>query len=285
MRRSYFVCTVFVALLVCWSLSIAETAKEFQDKGETAYKAKDYAKAVECYTEALKFEPNRHDTIYARGVNYYMLKKYDDALADFNRVKDVKKIDHHALNYIGLIHNEKKEYRGALDAFTGAVSLEPKSAAYSLNAARAAVQADSLASAMAYYKKALKIDPSNKEADRYIKARRTALAGMEKSEEESLARADQRERPEKKRSSGPLIECVELGKLIKSELDSPDSFVTTFRAYSATERGERGECKDIDGNYYCFECEESGMQKLVYVWKDSRGKLHFKKYGCPCSKQ
>jgi tetratricopeptide (TPR) repeat protein len=80
MRRSHVVCAVIITLLGCGSLSFAETATELNEKGEAAYKAKDYAKAVEYYTEVLKLEPNRHETIYARGVNYYKLKRYDEAL-------------------------------------------------------------------------------------------------------------------------------------------------------------------------------------------------------------
>jgi tetratricopeptide (TPR) repeat protein len=193
-RRSHFVCAVLVLLLGCWSLSFAETAKEFHDKGEAAYKAKDYAKAVEYYTEALKLEPDRHETIYARGVNYYNLKRYDDALADFNKIKDIKKIDHHALNYIGLVYNEKKDWYAAYKAFTEAVKLEPNSLLYCLNAARAAVTTDNRASAIAYYKEALKIDPTNKEAPKYINAR---MAAMEKSAEEHKTAIEQRELQEK----------------------------------------------------------------------------------------
>jgi tetratricopeptide (TPR) repeat protein len=181
MRRRYFLCVIFVALVGCWSLSLAETAKEFHDKGEAANKAKDYAKAVEYYTEALELEPDRHETVYSRGVNYYKLKRYDDALADLNKVKDIKKIDHHALNYIGLIYNEKEDYWAAFTAFKGAADLEPKSLLYCLNFARTAVKADDPATALLYYNKALRIDSKNKEAAQYLDSRKTASKEREKS--------------------------------------------------------------------------------------------------------
>ncbi len=168
MRKSHLVCAILVAVFLPWGLSFAETAKEFNDKGEAAYKAKDYAKAVEYYTEVIKLEPGRHETIYARGVNYYKLKKFDEALTDFNKVKDVKKIDHHALNYIGMIYMTKEDYSTAFNAFKDAANLEPKSILYSLNAARAAVKTDNRASALTYYKQALKVDPKNQEATRYV---------------------------------------------------------------------------------------------------------------------
>ncbi len=186
MRKSHFVCAVFVVVFMSWGLSFAETAQEFNDKGEAAYKAKDYAKAVEYYTEVLKLEPERHETIYARGVNYYKLKKYDDALADFNKVKSVKKIDHHALNYIGLVYMAKEDYPAAFIAFKGAVDLQPNNVLYCLNAARAAVKTDNRASALVYYKQALQADPKNEEASKYIKSRKAAIAESEKKDQERL---------------------------------------------------------------------------------------------------
>lgn len=278
----YSIGSLICAISVCCCLSWAETSQDFHRKGEEAYKAKDYVRAVEYYTEALKIQPERHETIYARGVNYYKLKRYDEALADFNRVKDVKKIDHHALNYIGLICNDKREYRGALNAFMGAVNLEPKSVVYCLDAARAAVQANSPANAIAYYKKALKIDPTNKEAHKYINTRKTAIAGMDNSEEELRVAAEVEAERRKNRSTRPMIGCLELRNLIVSELQSPDSFVATLRAYSASERGE---CKDIKGIWYCLECEDSGVPKLLQVQKDTEGVMHFRGYGCHCSEE
>lgn len=109
MKKKLFVCAVFGGLLACWSLSFAQTYKEYYDKGEAAYEAKeDYGKAVEYYTEILKTQPERLDAIYVRGVYYFRLKKYDEALADFNKIKDVDQIYHRVLHHIGLINNEKK---------------------------------------------------------------------------------------------------------------------------------------------------------------------------------
>ncbi len=189
MRKSHVVCAVLIAVLVSCGLSFAETDKEFNDKGEAAYKAKDYAKAVEYYTEVLNLEPNRHETIYARGVNYYKLKKYDDALVDFIKVKDVKKIDHHALNYIGLIYMAKEDYPAAFNAFKGAVDLEPKGLLYCLNAARASVKTRDRLIAMRYYKWALQIDPKNKEAITYLDSRVEAFSREKKQEEGNQATA------------------------------------------------------------------------------------------------
>ena len=90
-------------LLACDCLSWAETGKELHVKGEEAYEVKKYEKAVEYYTEALKLDPGRHETVYARGVNYYKLGKSNQALVDFSTLTSIKDIDHHSWNYIGMI--------------------------------------------------------------------------------------------------------------------------------------------------------------------------------------
>lgn len=185
MRKSHFVVAALVALVGCWSLLFAKTpqlltvsgftAQELHAKGEAAYNAKDYAKAIELYTEALKLEPDRHETIYSRGVNYYKLKKYDEALADFSKVKGIPKTDRHALNYIGLIHTQKKDHRPAYVAFKEASALDPKNLLYCLNAARAAASCGERADALLRYKQALQIDSKNDEAGRYVKSRHAEI--------------------------------------------------------------------------------------------------------------
>lgn len=185
MRKSHFICAVLVGLLVCCSLSLAQTYKEYYDKGEAAYEAReDYANDVEHFTQVLKIEPERHVAIYCRGVNYFRLGRYEEALADFNKVKDVNEIGHHVLHYIGLISNEKKDYRTAFNAFKGAVDLQPENAQYCVDAARAAMKADLQSSALAFYKQALNGDPTNIEAACYIKTLRAPIARMEKSEKQ-----------------------------------------------------------------------------------------------------
>jgi tetratricopeptide (TPR) repeat protein len=191
MRISHFVCAVIITLLGCGSPSFAETAMEYRDKGEAAQKAKDYAKAVEYYTEALKLEPERNETIYARGVNYYKLKRYLDAWADFDKVKNVKQFEHRALNYIGLTYMAREKYEAALITFTQAAKLEPKSLLYCMNAARAALESGDLAKTVIWYKKALELDPSNKEADKYVKTR---IAVHQRMQEQERIAAEARER-------------------------------------------------------------------------------------------
>ena len=188
MKRKCLIGILVGAVLAWGSISSAETAQELHAKGEEAYKAKEYRKAVEYYTEALKIEPERHETIYCRGVNYYKLAEWDQALADFVKLTGLKGFDHHAWNHIGQIYSGKwelneakgkfKEARGNLketmDAFKKASDLQPTNVEYCLNVARTATNMKSWDTAEIYYQRALKLDANNGEAEKGIRRARQA---------------------------------------------------------------------------------------------------------------
>jgi tetratricopeptide (TPR) repeat protein len=188
MKRKHFIGILFSMVLACGSLAWAETAQELHAKGEEAYRAKQYKKAVEFYSEALKMEPERHETIYCRGINYYKLAEWDQALADFVKLTGIKGIDHHAWNQIGLIHSGKWELNEAkgklkearedlketMDAFKKAFELQPSNVEYCLQIARTAVNMKTWHTAETFYGRALKLDSDNREAAKGIRRSRQA---------------------------------------------------------------------------------------------------------------
>ncbi|MGB6063487.1 MAG: tetratricopeptide repeat protein [Desulfomonilaceae bacterium] len=183
MKKVYFVGILICTFVAYCCSSWAETAQELHAKGEDAYKAQKYKQAVEYYTEALKIEPERHETIYCRGVNYHKLGEWDKALTDFEKLTSVKGIDHHAWHHIGLIHlgewelneakGKHKEARGNLretiGAFKKAFELEPSHVEYSLCIARAAVKLKDWDTATTFYERAHKLAPGNSEAGKGIR--------------------------------------------------------------------------------------------------------------------
>ncbi|MBI4965781.1 MAG: hypothetical protein HY913_21060 [Desulfomonile tiedjei] len=72
------------------------------------------------------------------------------------------------------------------------------------------------------------------------------------------------------------MECLDLRKLVEQEIKSADKFSLTFQTYGVAE------CKNVQGRWFCLECEESGGSKLLSVQEDLKGKLQFKGYGCQC---
>jgi stress-induced-phosphoprotein 1 len=61
-----------------------------KDEGNNHFKAKNYQKAIECYTQAIQENPNDH-TIYGnRSASYHNLKKFHEALADGEKCIQIK---------------------------------------------------------------------------------------------------------------------------------------------------------------------------------------------------
>ena len=61
-----------------------------KELGNAAFKAQDFNKAVEHYTEALQATPNEHTILGNRSASYHNLKKYDQALEDGLRCVELK---------------------------------------------------------------------------------------------------------------------------------------------------------------------------------------------------
>lgn len=62
----------------------------FKEQGNQEFKAKNFEKAIEFYTQAINENPTDH-TIYGnRSASYHNLKKYNEALADGEKCIEIK---------------------------------------------------------------------------------------------------------------------------------------------------------------------------------------------------
>ena len=66
------------------------SAQEWKDKGNNFLKAKDYKSALDCYTEAIKADPNDHIHQSNRSACYINLNDYQKALEDANQCIKLK---------------------------------------------------------------------------------------------------------------------------------------------------------------------------------------------------
>lgn len=94
-------------------------ADEFVEKG-------DYKHAIKIYTEILKVEPNYPDALFHRGRTYLLMKKYDLALADYEKLLELSpKYDSSAYNNRGLAHENLGNLDKALADYEKASELDP----------------------------------------------------------------------------------------------------------------------------------------------------------------
>jgi tetratricopeptide (TPR) repeat protein len=70
--------------LFCFSCK--QTNEDLLDKADKLAKQKKYNEAIETYTEVIKRNSKLQAAYYNRGFTYLKIKKYDEALADFNKV-------------------------------------------------------------------------------------------------------------------------------------------------------------------------------------------------------
>lgn len=124
--------------------------------------------------------------LFDRGVVFYQLKRYDDAIKDFEQsftvqedvtqtayfkidptskmatgISTLANMDSQIYNYLGLCYLYKDKYQAALDAFTSGLSATDASAELYINRANAYEKMHKIHEAMADYKSALALDPQN----------------------------------------------------------------------------------------------------------------------------
>lgn len=91
MNRAYR-STILAALMIA-ALAFAVCAQDYKpqlDKGIALHEAKDYAGAIEAYSQAIKLKPDHFLIYYNRGGAYEAMKKYDLAIADFTKAIELQ---------------------------------------------------------------------------------------------------------------------------------------------------------------------------------------------------
>lgn len=185
-------------------------AQEFVDRGKVAFQAKDYASAIQNYSEALKLKPADARLFYNRGLAYYKLEDLDRALADFTETINIAptlyfawmnraniysrknrfaeavadydkaialKSDDFLIWYNrGIAHGRLGDSQSALRDLNEALRLQPyDGASYSARGDLFFTQGD-LAAARADYKRALTIKPENKHAEQRLRELETVVS-------------------------------------------------------------------------------------------------------------
>ena len=87
-------------------------AEEWVDKGNNAYDANDYDKAITCYKKAADLDPNLVNAHYNLGVIYGKKEMLDNAIAEYNKVLAINPRYYAAHNNLGAVYMKK----GRLDA-------------------------------------------------------------------------------------------------------------------------------------------------------------------------
>lgn len=104
--------------------NIALAQKKY-DEGTAALNRKDYATAINFYTQAIELNPNHSYAYHDRGIAYQMTQNLNQALADMNKAIQLESNVAHMYLSRGNLHHVLKNYNAAIADFDKAIQLNP----------------------------------------------------------------------------------------------------------------------------------------------------------------
>lgn len=100
----------------------------FKELGNEQFKAKNYEKAIEFYTQAIEENPTDH-TIYGnRSASYHNLKKFNEALADGNQCVAIKADWGKGYQRKAMALHGLRKLDEALEAYEEGIKVDPTNA-------------------------------------------------------------------------------------------------------------------------------------------------------------
>ncbi|HNQ12245.1 MAG TPA: tetratricopeptide repeat protein [Bacteroidia bacterium] len=131
-----------------------------------AYKeSNDGANAVRAFETAKSMKDFKDDEFFvSSGLANAMLKKYDAAIADYNKALELNPKSSEAYNNYGIALTDINKLQEALDVLNKALELKPDFEAALYNLGNVYAKAGDFNTAISYYDKAIALDPNYSEA-------------------------------------------------------------------------------------------------------------------------
>ena len=145
---------------------IIETSNSFLagkklDEGLALYNQGKYQAAIELYNEAIKLDPNYAPAYNNRGMVYADLKRYLDAIADFNKSIELKNPTlHFAYNNRGMAYTNIQNYEQAISDYNRAIEINPNFEKAYNNRGVVYFYLKDYQKAISNYEKAIEINPN-----------------------------------------------------------------------------------------------------------------------------
>ncbi len=118
--------------------------------------------ALDLFKENVRKNPNSPKAHNDLAFQYYQLKKYDDAIKEYQKALEIRPGDFLARNNIAQIYYETGRYQQALDLFNELLPKNEKNSLLHNNIGMCFHQMKKYPEAYFEYKKALELNPNNK---------------------------------------------------------------------------------------------------------------------------
>ncbi len=148
-----------IACLLAFTSTQAQTLTEYVSSGKQKSEARVYTAAIDDFTYALRINDKSEDAYYERGVTFYKMGRFIDALSDLN--KAIELAPQLALSYYwrGKVQMKLHDFRTALWDFNKAISLSDNQADFYVEKAFAHLSVKHFVQAQDACKSAFQINP------------------------------------------------------------------------------------------------------------------------------
>jgi serine/threonine protein kinase len=141
-------------------IDIDFTADDHNNRGNTYRKLKRYDDALAEFNRAIQLDPNNIHAYSNRGLTYTELQQYDKALADYNKAIEIDSNFADAYFNRGFTYNRLEQYNEALADFNHGIGLKPNDAKAYANRANTYVSLQQYDKALGDLSQAIRLDPT-----------------------------------------------------------------------------------------------------------------------------
>ncbi len=105
--------------------SVSMSSEELSEQGTTHYEQKDFQKAIDKFSQAIKREPNNDTYYHKRANSYYSQNNFQKAIEDYTQAIRIKPDNATYYNYRGHAYYRQNNFQKAIEDYTQAIRLDP----------------------------------------------------------------------------------------------------------------------------------------------------------------
>jgi tetratricopeptide (TPR) repeat protein len=164
MKRLVLLCAATFAFLSCGQAAIKRDPSEALRSSQEAFEKREFDKATELLTEALKANPDLSPAYVLRGLAHAAKERHDEAIKDFTRAYELMPNDERPLLLRAATYQEKKDFDRAIIDYTEVLRKKPEDDAVFLSRGLCYAQKNDDDKALADFDQAVKLNPKNVQA-------------------------------------------------------------------------------------------------------------------------